>query len=464
MPAISKAWAWHAHKFYSVLDQASLEVTLFLAMAFHVPSEETLDRLGLELLQREKLAALLDAVLSSNPFYRRKLAGIRFDPTRDPIDRFPLTTRSEIEQDQATHPPFGTNLSYNPVGYNRFHQTSGTTGQPIRWLDTAESWEWFKGCWCIVYRGAGVTSEDRLAFPFSFGPFIGFWAAFEAAASLGNLCLPAGGMTTTARLRYILDNGVTVVCCTPTYALRMAQTAAAEGLDLRSSAVRLVIVAGEPGGSVPSVRSRIESAWGARVIDHAGMTEVGAWGFECVEAPGGMHVIESEFLAEVIDPVSGQPLAEGETGELVLTNLGRIGSPVIRYRTGDQVRATRAHCACGRFFLRLEGGILGRLDSMLIVRGNNVFPSAIEAILHEFDEVAEFRVVVEERAGMTELRLELEPAASASSTGLAERIAMTIRDRLHFRPEVSLVKAGALPRFEMKAKRVLHTTNRPAQS
>jgi phenylacetate-CoA ligase len=233
----------------------------------------------------------------------------------------------------------------------------------------------------------------------------------------------------------------------------MADEASAMGLDPAASSIRLLILAGEPGANIASVRSRLETAWGARVIDHAGMTEIGAWGFECAEAPGGLHVIESEFIAEVVDPATGRLVSEGSLGELVLTNLGRWASPLIRYRTGDQVRVMRGPCACGRWFARCEGGVLGRVDDMLIIRGNNVFPSAVEAVVREFEEVAEFRWTVQESRAMTELYLEIEPSAKAPSAGLADRIASALRDRLHFRPNVSLVAPGSLPRFEMKARR-----------
>lgn len=426
-----------------------------MRMSFHVPDEETLDRSNLADLQRRKLAELLDRIRQKSGFHQRKFAGIQFDPLSDPIERLPFTTRHELQDDQRLHPPFGSNLTAPLNAYNRYHQTSGSGGgSPLRWLDTPAGWDWCKRCWSIVFRGAGLTDEDRLAFPFSFGPFLGFWAAFESAASLRNLCFPAGGMTTAARLKYILDNGITVVCCTPTYALHMAEAAQQDGVNLAGSTIRLLIVAGEPGGNIPSLRKRLEAAWGARVIDHAGMTEIGPWGFECVESPGGMHVIESEFIAEVVDPVTAQAVGQGELGELVLTNLGRVDNPLIRYRTGDQVRMTTDRCACGRHFARLPGGILGRTDDMLIIRGNNVFPSAVEAILREFDEIVEFRLTVHQQGALTELGIELE-ARTPAAPALAERASAAIRDRLHFRPDVKLVAPGTLPRFEMKAARTV---------
>lgn len=422
-------------------------------MAYFVAEQERLGCDELVSLQRRRLAAMMERVLASNPFYAKKFSGVAFDAETGNVQSLPFTTRQEIQQDQQDHPPYGTNLTYPLDRYVRQHQTSGTSGRPLRWLDSADDWAWFRHCWGIIYRAADVGPQDRFIFPFSFGPFIGFWAAFESALAMGNFCLPAGGMTTSARLRYLMENEVTVIGCTPTYALRMAEVAVDEGIDLAGSSVRSLIVAGEPGGNVPSTRARIESAWGARVFDHAGMTEIGPWGFECVEAPGGMHVIESEFIAELIDPDGDQPVPDGEIGELVLTNLGRIGSPLIRYRTGDQVRLTRGLCVCGRSFARVEGGILGRSDDMVIIRGNNVFPSAVEGILRGFDEVAEFRVEVDPGASVTELRIEVEPGSSEGADRLGQRIDRAVRDRLHFRPVLRMVAPGTLPRFEMKAQR-----------
>ena len=430
-------------------------------MAYHCAEEETLDAAQLAALQRRKLASMLAVVRSQNPFYRRKLSGIEFDPAADPIEKLPFTTRAQLERDQEQAPPYGTNLTQPISSYVRLHQTSGSSGgAPMRWLDTADNWLWWRKLWGIIYAAAGVTRQDRMFFPFSFGPFVGFWAAFEGAVTLGNLSLSGGGMSTPARLRFMLDNACTIVCCTPTYALRMAEVAAAEGIDLPASPVRKLIVAGEPGGSIPATRRRIEQAWGARVYDHTGMTEVGPLGFECDQAPGGVHLIESECIAEVIDPATGKAVADGEAGELVLTNLGRWDSPLIRYRTNDQVRLTRRRCACGRWFARMEGGILGRIDDMVVVRGNNIFPASLEAIIRRFDAVAEFQIQVVEESSLTQLRVDLEAADGADRRQLAARVAQAIHDAFNFRAEVSTVEAGSLPRFEMKARRFTRTMRR----
>jgi phenylacetate-CoA ligase len=420
--------------------------------------EEYLDREELRGRQLERLRALLAEILPHNAFYARKLraAGAAAADVRSAADlaRLPLTTKAELLEDQEAHPPYGTVLTYPVERYSRLCQTSGTTNRPLRWLDTPENWAWMLGCWEKIFRIAGVGPADRLCFAFSFGPFLGFWTAFEAAGRLGCLCLPAGGMSSAARLRFLLENEATVLLCTPTYALRLAELAPGQGADLAGSAVRAVIVAGEPGGSIPATRARIEEAWGARVFDHAGLTEVGPMSVECAEAPAGLHVLEGDYLVELLDPDGDRPVPAGQVGEVVVTNLGRLGSPVLRYRTGDLARQDPRACPCGRTFLRLEGGLLGRTDGLIHVRGNNVYPSALEAVVRGFPEVAEYRVVVSRAGALTELRVEVEPRPDADGRALAERVAEAIRERLLFRAEVIAVAPGSLPRFEMKAQRI----------
>jgi phenylacetate-CoA ligase len=406
--------------------------------------------------QIDRLRELLRVILPANRFYAQKLAGV--DPkqiqTLADFSRLPFTTKAELSADQSVHPPYGQVLTYPLSRYVRYCQTTGTTGQPLRWLDTRDSWDWLLECWEQIYQIIGVTAEDRLFFAFSFGPFLGFWTAFDAAMRLGCLCLPGGGMSSAARLRFILDNQATVVLCTPTYALHLAEVAIQQKIDLKASPVKKLIVAGEPGGSIPATRARIESAWGARVFDHHGLTEVGPAAVECLENPVGMHIFESEYVAEVIDPSNARPVEAGTIGELVLTNLGRWGSPVLRYRTGDLVKVDPNPCPCGRALVRLEGGILGRTDDMIHIRGNNLYPSALEAVIRRFPEVAEYRVEVDQSHSLTALRIELEPTSISLATGLAERVERAIREELLFRAEVGTVSPGSLPRYEMKAQRI----------
>ncbi len=410
----------------------------------------------MERARLDRLNDMLGEVLRTNEFYRRKLEGRFALPLAgpEPLSGLPFTTKQELVDDQLRHPPFGSDLTYPVERYVRVHQTSGTTGRPMYWLDTEASWDWWGECWKTVLEATGVGSEDRIFFPFSFGPFIGFWSGWEGARKVGALAVSGGGQSTQQRLKSLLDYGATVLVCTPTYALHMAAEARRSGMNLaRDSAVRVTVHAGEPGASIASTRQRIEEAWGARCFDHTGATEVGAFGFACEAPAEEVHVNEDEFIAEVVDPESGASLPDGARGELVLTNLGRVGSPAIRYRTGDLVEPRRGTCACGRDSLVLRGGVLGRVDDMVVVRGVNVFPSAVEGIVRRFPEVEEFRVDVVQSDGMAELKITVEPGAAGAPAGLAEGVVESVRDNLHIRPVVEVVAPGTLPRFELKARR-----------
>jgi phenylacetate-CoA ligase len=419
----------------------------------------SLRRLAVESDQLSKLNTLVAALRTGNRFYSGKLRAARLESGISSLKEFTqrmlFTRKQEVIADQQSHPPYGTNLTFSLECYRRFSQTSGTMGRPMYWLDTVESWDWMLDNWTRVYGAASVTPQDHIFFAFSFGPFLGFWTAFECAARLGCLCIPGGGMSSASRLRTILDNGVTVLCCTPTYAIRLGEVADEGKVDLSRSKVRTLIVSGEPGGSLAGTRARIESLWrGARVVDHYGMTEVGPVSYGCPQRASVLHVIESSFIAEIIDPETGRAVEPGSSGELVLTNLGRIGSPLLRYRTGDVVQtATSSPCECGSYEMAFEGGILGRTDDMLVVRGVNVYPSAVEQIVRSCGDVAEYRVEIHTDRALPELKIQVEPAPDSNEVGLADRLETSIRTAFNLRVSVSIVPAGNLPRFEMKAKR-----------
>ena len=416
--------------------------------------------------QLGQLRRLLAALIPANPFYTKKFsqAGVtaRVPSLEEFSQTFPFTTKQEIAEDQRAQPPYGTNLTFPLERYTRFHQTSGTTGAPIRWLDTPESWQRMVGNWTQIFRAAGATAADRVFFAFSFGPFIGFWLAYEAAQQLGCLSIPGGGLGSAARLGVMIENSATILCCTPTYALRLAEVAAEEKIDLGARRVKTIVVAGEPGGSLPALRARLQVLWqGARVFDHHGMTETGPVTHECPKRPGVLHVLEPAYIAEVIDPASGQPAGPGQSGELVLTTLGRAGSPLLRYRTGDLVKpvhqpSTINHepCVCGRHTLTLEGGILGRVDDMVIVRGVNIYPTAVEDIIRGCGAVAEYQVIVSHANSLAELSVRVEPTVNGGDpSAVVKRLEKAFQDAFALRVPVHPVPRGTLPRFEMKAKR-----------
>ncbi len=419
-----------------------------------VPSAE------IEAAQLGKLRSLVKTTLASNPFYTAKLRAAGADrlpeSLADFVSQTPLTTKQELVDDQLRNPPYGSNLAFPVDDYCRFHQTSGTTATPVRWLDTRESWSWMVDAWQRIFEAADTTAKDRIFFPFSFGPFLGFWTAFEAARRMGCLAIPGGGQRSAARLQIIVDNEVTVLCATPTYAIRLGEIAAEENVNLSAAKVKAIIVAGEPGGAIPSTRTLIEKLWpGARVHDHYGMTEVGPVSYECPKRRGVTHVIESSYIAEIIDPETLKPVAPGEVGELILTTLGRTGSPAIRYRTRDLVRAANnTACECGSYELALEGGILGRADDMVVVRGVNLYPSAVEQVLRNDGSVAEFQVEINTAGDLPELRLRIEPnGPDIDQTELSNRIGQSLHRAFGLRFNVECAAPDTLPRFEMKAKR-----------
>jgi phenylacetate-CoA ligase len=385
-------------------------------------------------------------------FYRGKLGpgGMNVSSITDFVEHVPFTTKAELLSDRLTFPPFGSNLT-RPLGeYRRFCQTSGTTsGQPMAWLDTPDSWAELLKCWQRVFRAAGLCpGVDRLFFAFSFGPFLGFWTAFEAAAS-DFMVLPGGGLSSQARLEMMARYGVTALCCTPTYALRLGEMLGMNGAPAAANlAVRSIIVAGEPGGSIPAVRERISTLWGgARVFDHHGMTETGPVSFELLERPGELVVIRDAYFAEVINPTNGMEVSEGECGELVLTTLERLSCPLLRYRTGDWVRKRRS-----RGSVVLEGGVLGRLDEMAVVRGVNIYPSAIEAVVRQFPDIREFLVLQRKQDAMDEIEVLVELSADGTQE-VVSRLAARLRDTFSLRIPVRRVEPGSLPAHDFKSRR-----------
>jgi phenylacetate-CoA ligase len=429
---------------------------------------------------------LLGAILPANAFYAAKLgASPRLPVSFDDLAEWPFTTKDELVAGAvATGLP--ANLTFDRTAYVRYHQTSGTHGCPLPVLDTAADWEWWMDCWRLVLDQGAVGPGDRVLVASSFGPYLGFWSAFDGVISRGAMAIPCGGMSSVARLDLVRSTAATVLVATPSYALHLAQVAEQAGIDIRALPIRLVLVAGEPGGSVPGVRAALASAWDAAVLDHAGASEVGPWGVGGgLRGDGGaprgvggaaavrhampgaprsdaaaadespwLEVIEEWFHPEFL-PLDA-PGGSDSTGlaELVLTTLGRVGAPVIRYRTGDVVRPgwpTAAEVAAGATpRVRLSGGILGRTDDMLVVRGVNIFPSAVDGIVRSFPEVVEYRLTVDSRERLDHLAVEIEDQLHAPA-----RVADELRLRLGLRIDVSEVPLGSLPRFEGKGRRVV---------
>jgi phenylacetate-CoA ligase len=394
--------------------------------------------------QLSKINHLFATILPANRFYQKKTGSVStFGSLAEFSASVPFTTKEEIAADHELHPPYGSTHTFPLDRYQRFHQTSGTRGRPLTWLDDPDNWTWILDNWEWVWRGAGVKPGDVAFFPFSFGPFLGFWAGFEAAIRMGVRSIPGGGLSSEDRLRLLLRGHCNVLCCTPTYALRLAEIGESIQLPVHSLGIGKIVVCGEPGGSIPEVRQRIESAWNARVFDHHGMTEIGPVSVSSEENPDLLLLRHASYLCEVIDPVSGNPIPLGGTGELVLTTLGRYGSPLIRYRTGDLVRPV----ANGDHFA-LQGGVLSRTDDMVVIRGINIHPSSIDAIVRTFDDIGEYQVEIDQRPALAEIRITIEAAESTAAA-----LAAKLRSTFTLRIPVSAAARGSLPTFEVKAKR-----------
>ena len=413
--------------------------------------------------QWERLASGLGDVLGSNAFWRARLhaAGVR-----DPRDlaswadfaKLPRLTKAELAADQAAAPPFGANRTYPLDRYVRVFQTSGTTGPPIRWLETDASWTWWAHCWAMVFRAAGLGPGDRLFFPFSFGLFVGFWAGLEGARVIGAMAVPGRGQDSPTRLHAIRELGATALVCTPSYGLHLAEVGGMQGLDPAGLGVRTTVHAGEPGAGIPAVRARLETLWGARAYDHAGMTEVGAYGFECA-AQAGLHVNEARVRGRGAGsgerPAGGARRARRADAH-ELRPLGRARPPLSVGRPG----AARHDSVRVRPHVRPPRGRHPRPRRRHAGRPRRQrFPSALEGIVRRFPVVDEFQIEVFRRGVLDEVRLLLEiddgtrPAGSVRETltGVAE----AIRRDLGIRIEVSAVPARTLPRYELKARRVV---------
>jgi phenylacetate-CoA ligase len=399
--------------------------------------------------QEERLSRLLEIVLTQNPFQRGRLEGLGLDDSPSLSD-LPTLTKRELVHDQDRNPPFGTNLTYPLDRYTQIFQTSGTTGRPLRVLDTADDWAWWTERFAHTLTIAGVEPSDRAALAYSFGPHVQFWAAKAGLQAVGATSVALGGMTSVQRLQTIGEVEASVLCCTPTYALHLVEVALENRIESTLDTVKRVICTGEPGASLASVRSRIEDGFEAAVIDHAGLTEAGPFGYPCPEGHG-LHIDEREFALEILDENLDPTVPEGR-GELVLTPLKRTGFPVLRYRTGDVVVATEERCPAGHEDRWLPGGIVGRTDDMVVIRGMNVYPSAVEEAVRGVSGSGEFRITFySERGGMDEVKLEVELDQGPDARALQE----VMRQQLGLRVRVVPVAPGVLPRETGKARRVV---------
>ncbi len=425
---------------------------------------ETLPREQLEKLQVERFRDRMKYVYERSAFYRRKFdaAGIKPDDIHvlEDIQHVPFTIKEELRESQAEHPPWGDFLCVPPEEGVRVFQTSGTTGIPVKALVNKTDWNvhFYEQFMHFMY-GFGITKSDVLFVPFNFGLHIAWWGFSNALEHEGVMIVPGGGQSSQDRIRNIFEWEATAVCGTPTYLIHLGEASQQMGLPVTDSKVRKVVTAGEPGANVLSTKKTIERLWGAKCYDDLGSTEMSNFGFECISQQG-THVIETMFYAECLDPETLLPLADGEIGELVISNLCTESMPLLRYRIKDLVRFNKQTCDCGRTFLRLDGGVLGRSDDMFHFAGVNIFPSAVENFVREIEEFStEYQLIVPPMGAGRRLKIRVEPASpdisQESIAKAAKRLVDTMKYRTTVTPEVEVATMGDLPRFEGKAKRVV---------
>jgi phenylacetate-CoA ligase len=410
------------------------------------------------LLLTDAFLTFWESVLPLNAFYLRKLrigaGNVSKSWIKDNFDSFKFTSKLELQNNQSSYPPYGDFHYLNLAQYNRFHQTSGSSGKPLLFLDSKDGWEWLLNNWLKIFALAGIEKGDRLFFPFSFGPFLGFWTAFEAACTAGCLSFPGGGMSSESRLALIQNQKINVVFTTPSYALRLGEVARSQGINLQDLGLKKLVLAGEPGANIPATRLRIEKDWGPIVVDHHGMTETGPVTVECSTTPGLLHIIENAFIAEVIDPNTQKKLSLDSIGELVLSSIGRVGCPLLRYRTGDIVHLNHQKCACGFNGQSLKGGILSRTDEMIFLKGNNIYPSALQNMLHSIERILDFRITFYKTEGNPHLLFEIE-TLQTDSESIKNMLEKMIQTAFLFKPVIKIVPTGTLPIQEMKSKRFI---------
>jgi phenylacetate-CoA ligase len=428
---------------------------------FLEPEIEAASRPTLTRLQEARLREQVGHAYRGSPFYRRKLDGAGVKPADvtmlADLARLPFTTKDELRQSQAEQPLWGEFLAVPLEDCLRVHMTSATTGRPLAFLDTKEDWSAFARSYARSLYAFGVRKRDVVMAAFSYGPWIGYWGGFHAAQELGALVFPAGGFSTDQRIDALLTYPITVLGCTPSYALFIAEQAARKGVDLAKQArIRITWHTGEPGASIPATRAKIEAAFGGKAYDLPGLTEIAAWGFECEARSGLTHVHEDYCYPEVLDE-QDRAVAPGETGELVLTSLYRKAMPLLRYRTRDVVRLAERGCPCGRTLVAFEGGVLGRLDDMKKVRGIIVYPRRIEELVRPHEAVDEFQIVFRRVGGLDDILVRIDPSPRLGERERAALVAAlheTLRLGLGIRVTVEAVEPGSLPRWDHKARRV----------
>ncbi len=425
------------------------------------PVLETLPKNKLKQLQFFKFKRIFKWTFKNSKFHRAlyKSAGVEPEDIHsfDDIKKIPKVEKSMMQRIQNKDPfPYGDALCVPLEEVSAFRQTSGTTGQPVYQPDTWQDWEWWSECWAYVLWSQGYRPRDRVFIPFGYNIFVAFWAGHYAAEKLGCEVVPGGVLDTRARLLKIKELAATSMMATPTYILRMADIAKNElNLDPAKLSINKITCAGEPGAGIPATKKRMEEAFGAKVYDHSGATEIGAWSFECSDQPNGMHVNEAMFLVEIEDIETGEIIDKpGKSGKMIITALDRTAQPCIRFDSKDIIQWDSNPCSCGRTFRLIKGGVQGRADDITKVKGVLLSPASIEEVVRSINGLGdEFEVIIDKQGDIDRIKLKVELMPDISYQQIENNLKNQLRLKTNLGYLIEYYDHGQLPRYEVKAKR-----------
>ena len=428
------------------------------------PILETLPQEKIQALQLKKFRRILEWAYNNSPFYRRLYQDAGIEPGDikrfEDIQRVPKIEKGMMREVQQRAPfPYGDMLSVPLEQVTVFRQTSGTTGTPVYQAETWTDWEWWSESWCYILYAQSYRDTDRVFIPFGYNIFVAFWAGHYAAEKLGCEVVPGGVLDTQARILKMQELRCNAFMATPTYVLGMADAARNKlGIEpAKDLNIQKITCAGEPGASIPTTKKRMEAAWGAKVYDHIGATEIGAWSYECTEQPGGLHVNEALFLVEIEDIETGEVITNpGKEGKMIITALDRIAKPCIRFDSKDVIRWADYECDCSRTFRLIDGGVVGRTDDITKVKGVLLAPTAIEEVVRSLSELGdEYEVVVSKRGDVDNILLKIEilPGKEGEQESILFRLKDQLRVKTNLGYKIEVHPFGSLPRYEVKAKR-----------
>ncbi len=427
------------------------------------PILETLPREKLDSLQLKKFQNIFRWAYEHSKFHRKLYSEAGIEPgdirTFDDIRKVPKVEKSMMRGIQGKDPyPYGDMLCVPLEEVTEYHQTSGTTGRPVYQPDTWQDWEWCAESWAYILYAQGYQSRDRVFLPFGYHTAIAFWQAHYGAEKLGCEVIPGGILNTEARILKMQELRATAMMATPTYVLGMADVARGK-LDIdpaKDLQIRKITVAGEPGGSIPTTKKRMEEAWGAKVYDHVGATEIGAWSYECIYQ-SGLHVNEALFLVEIEDVNTGELITEpGRRGKMVITAFDRIAQPCISFDSKDIIEWSPDECECGRTFRLIKGGVVGRADDITKVKGVLLAPTSIEEVVRSIPQLGdEYEVLVTKKGDLDDitLKVELIPGQEDSVDAIKNKLVDQLRVKTGLGYNLEFHEYGTLPRYELKAKR-----------